>query len=501
MSRKKAAPAVQAKPWTPSGKSFDERVRTLVRATYDAAQTTNRNENLWATATGRSADSEASPAVRATIRNRCRYEARNNSYCRGMLDTRANDTIGKSPRLELLIDNFDAAGAAEFFFQEWAKEIRLGEKLRLAMLQRGESGEAFLEIIGNQSLRSPIKLDVQLIEADRITGQMGGYVNPLYCDGILYDMNGNPVSYDVLDYHPGSGVTPLTGFGSYRQVPAARMLHFYRATRPGQRRGVPDIAPALNLFGMIRRYSMAVLTAAESAAAVAWALVSQSPDVPSVPVDPEQVIDLVAGAGLTMPAGWKMEQIKAEHPTTTHSEYIRQLINEAARCLQMPLNVAMADSSRYNYASGRLDHQVYHRSIEIDRYDLGVTVLSPLFREWAREYRMANLGTIDETTAHEWYFDGFEHVDPGKEANADDTRLKNGTLTYRAYFSRRGQDWRTAFDQRAEEQSYAKKKGIQLQAEPKPAAPPPGGGKPADGDEDEDEDEDDEETTPPNSGQ
>ena len=41
----------------------------------------------------------------------------------------------------------------------------------------------------------------------------------------------------------------------------------------------------------------------------------------------------------------------------------------------MPFNVAAGNSSGYNYASGRLDHQTYYRAIRIDQAHLARTVL------------------------------------------------------------------------------------------------------------------------------
>jgi capsid protein len=453
---------------------FDRRIKSIVRATYDGAQITDRTENLWANATGRSADAEATPGVRATLRNRCRYESRNNSYCRGILDTRAMDTVGRLPRLQLLAGEPDYTDRKERDYREWAREVRLGEKLRLAMNQRGDSGEAFLEIVTDLKLRSAVKLNVVLIEADRITGQMDSFSNPLYSDGILYDENGNPVSYDVLDYHPGGGV-PLTGFGSYRRVPASGMLHFFRQTRPEQRRGVPDIAPALVLFGMLRRFRLATLNAAETAAAVAWMLVSKGQQVEPVNVDPMDVIDLSMGSGVTAPRGWGIEQIDSKQPATTHVEFVRSTINEAARCVSMPLNVALCDSSRYNYASGRLDHQTYFRAIGIDRSEIGDVILSPLYRAWDREYRFTPGAAVNPQGADlpdfwEWFFDGFEHVDPGKESGADDTRLKNLTDTPQDIYARKGQDWRAGFKKIAEARALAEELGIPW---PEKAAPAP----------------------------
>ena len=48
-----------------------------------------------------------------------------------------------------------------------------------------------------------------------------------------------------------------------------------------------------------------------------------------------------------------------QKPSTTYAEFKKELLNEIARCLNMPFNVAAGNSSGYNYASGRLDHQTY----------------------------------------------------------------------------------------------------------------------------------------------
>ncbi len=55
--------------------------------------------------------------------------------------------------------------------------------------------------------------------------------------------------------------------------------------------------------------------------------------------------------------GWKIGQVRAEQPTTAYGDFKHEIINEIARPLQMPFNVAAGNSSGYNYVSGRLDHQ------------------------------------------------------------------------------------------------------------------------------------------------
>ncbi|MCA9108236.1 MAG: phage portal protein, partial [Planctomycetales bacterium] len=175
-------------------------------------------------------------------------------------------------------------------------------------------------------------------------------------DGIEFDSAGNPIAYHVLRSHPGDALGGLEA--KFDRVPVENVIHWFRVDRPGQARGVPDILPALPLFAQLRRYTLAVLAAAETAADFAGILYTDAPAggeaESAVPFEP---IELEKRALLTMPSGWRMSQLESQQPTTTYSEFKRELLNEIARCLCMPANISRADSSGYNYASGRLDHQ------------------------------------------------------------------------------------------------------------------------------------------------
>ena len=81
--------------------------KQVVKARFDAAQTTTDNHRHWAAADHLSADMEASPEVRRTLRQRARYEVANNSYAKGLVQMLANDTIGTGPRLQMLSSSED----------------------------------------------------------------------------------------------------------------------------------------------------------------------------------------------------------------------------------------------------------------------------------------------------------------------------------------------------------------------------------------------------------
>ena len=98
------------------------------------------------------------------------------------------------------------AGANRFVEQEffaWAEAVGLAEKLRTMRLARVADGEAFGLLTSNERIDSPVKLDVRLIEADQVASPTLELDRPRYIDGIQFDADGNPISYDVLREHPG----------------------------------------------------------------------------------------------------------------------------------------------------------------------------------------------------------------------------------------------------------------------------------------------------------
>ncbi|GAA4447253.1 phage portal protein [Novipirellula rosea] len=424
----------------------------------------------WSRADGLSAAAANSPDVRRTLRNRSRYEVANNSYARGITLTLANDVVGTGPRLQMLTANDAANRFVESEFYAWAESVGLAEKLRTMRLSRVADGESFGLLTNNQRVDAAVKLDLRLIEADQVASPTLSPDTGRYLDGIRFDADGNPIAYDVLRNHPGDGLFLVDD--EFDTVPAAAVLHYFRCDRPGQIRGIPDITPALPLFAQLRRFTLAVLAAAETAAEFAGILYTDAPaNGEADAAEPFEPIELEKRMLLTMPGGWKMAQMKSEQPSTTYAEFKKEILNEIARCLNMPFNVAVGNSSGYNYASGRLDHQTYFKSIRVEQSQLARVVLDRILHAWLREailiegYLPNSLRTLDSTFEHQWFWDGHEHVDPAKEANAQKIRLASHTTTLAIEFARQGRDWETELKQRAKEIALMRDLGLTIESE------------------------------------
>jgi capsid protein len=225
------------------------------------------------------------------------------------------------------------------------------------------------------------------------------------------------------------------------------VLHWFKMRRPGQHRGVPECSSTLNTGAAARRWREATLAAAETAAEFSVLL--------KTGFQPDQVARVAAMSSLdvkkrmmtALPDGWDALQMKAEHPAATYDAFHNQLINEQARPANMPRNKAMCDSSDYNYASGRLDHQTYYAALDVERQDADDLVLDPLFSLWF-DLAIANYGWLGgdpevvspAAKAHLWDWPKHRVADVEAEANAIQTRLKSGQVGLHQVYSDAGLD-------------------------------------------------------------
>ena len=167
---------------------------------------------------------------------------------------------------------------------------------------------------------------------------------------------------------------------------------------------------------------------------------------------------------LTVPAGWKMGQLDPKQPAANHAEFVKIILSEIARCVVATYGTLAGDFSGHNYASGRLDNQIYHKSILVDRNFWESEVLNRIFEVWFREYSLSRMRQAPPDR-HTWFWDGFPHVDPGKEASAQEKRLANHTTTLAAECAKDGRDYMAVLRQRGKEIRLMREFGIPISDE------------------------------------
>jgi len=266
-----------------AAKRYRARMMLAFSGGYTGASKTRRSLKEWSPY-GYDADSDILPDL-PTLRDRSRDMIRNMPLASGAINTKVTNVVGTGLRLQARIDrealNLDemAADAWESKTErEWrlwwdsfdcdaARTLRGDGLTTLIYRQALENGDVFVLLPRISRKNTPYQLALQIIEADRVcnpdhtqdTDRLGG--------GIEKDSFGAPVAYHVMTAHPGK----LAGSAEtkWQKIPAygktlglKNILHIYRPTRPGQSRGVPDLAAVIEPLKQLTRYAEAELMAA-----------------------------------------------------------------------------------------------------------------------------------------------------------------------------------------------------------------------------------------------
>ena len=419
--------------------------RRQIDASYDAARDTDDFKNYWANADALDADSANSPAVRRKLVNRSRYEVANNGYVDGMVQTLATDLVGVGPKLQMQTGNAAFNQVVERVFHEWAKAIKLRRKLWCMAHAKVQDGEAIGIVRNNPRVNHRVKLDLVLVETEQCQTPMLPWATAGYIDGIKFDEFGNPEYYDILQQHPGGQFGHLSA-ADPEQVAARFVLHWFKLRRPGQHRGVPEFRSTLNVGASSRRFREATVASAEAAADISVLLKTAFPPEEVDSVSPMSTLEFQKRMMTALPQGWDAGQMKSEHPNATYESFLRQQLNETARPKSIPYNKAACDSSSYNYASGRLDHQTYYGDLDVEREDGNDLVLDPLVSVWWREAVLEYGWNTDprRMPAHTWDWPKHPVADLKSEAAASDTKLRNGSLTLSQHYADNGMDFEDA---------------------------------------------------------
>lgn len=226
-----------------------------VRA-YDAAKVGRRTDGWQAGAS--SANAEIAPALHR-VRQRCRDMVRNNEYASSALNKLVANTVGTG---------FSAKATDQQLWSDWCEycdadgQLDFNGLIELGHRSRRESGEVLIRFrprLPEDGL--PVPLQLQVLEADHLdTSRTGPCANGNYAiAGVEFNQIGGREAYWLFPVHPGEiAYSRVKSLQSVR-VPASEVLHYYRKLRPGQVRGMPELAVSLLRLRDLADYEQAEL--------------------------------------------------------------------------------------------------------------------------------------------------------------------------------------------------------------------------------------------------
>jgi lambda family phage portal protein len=456
-----------------SNNGWASRIRNYVSGaqsrSYESAGTSRLNQKHWKNASGSDADGVIFPALEV-LRNRSRHEIRNNAYAEGIVQTYACDCVGPyGPKLQVRSDNADWNKLVEDGFNAWSLQADVGGRMHfsdiLHLLVRNlfEAGEGLVQHVMISDRSQDVRRRLLVIETDRLSSPVGADTQTLR-NGVEVDpKTGRPLRYWILKEHPGT-IYYTGNTTQYDKIPAQDVIHLYKMLRPGQTRGVPWLAPALDIFGQLRDLTHHTLLAAEYAAALAVLIFTDHQDSDFDDCNDElDIMDIEPGTMSMLPRGWKASQIKPEQPAAQYTDFKRELLKEVGRAVGAPYLIMGSDAAKHNYSSARMDQQMYWNGIRYTQSFLDRHFAMPNVVMWVQEAYLAGMiARPPKGWRPAFTWNQPMHVDPAKEENAATLRLANGTTTWADECKLKGKDWEEVFEQIAREQKRAKELGLEI---------------------------------------
>lgn len=450
------------------------------------------------------------------LRARTRDLVRNSAIAGGAIETQVSHVVGTGLTMQSRIDadylglDEDAAGEwqrnAEREFRLWAESTyadafgqqNFYELQDLAFRSRLESGDCFVILAGVRREGWPYRLALQVIEADRVCNENFKANTDNLVAGIERGQNGEAVAIYVTNKHPGSQF--ITKGLKWTRVAIRsdngrlNVLHIMRKLRPGQTRGVPELAPIISLVKQLSRYSDAEVDAAVNSAAFAIFTKMDAEAFQDVFNDDAQgaIIDnakrwdgtLRTGAAINLMPGESIETAQMSRPNPNFEGFVRAVMVQIGMALNIPFEV-LAKQFNSSYSASRAALLDAWRTFRIRREFLASKLCQPVYEAWLTEAVasgritapgfFADAATSKAWCGTTWSGDGPGSIDPLKEASAAEKRMNIGLSTLAEEINAYdGGDWPSKHKQQVRERAEREEGGLVG-----PVVPPMANGMPA----------------------
>lgn len=407
-----------------------------------------------------------------TLRNRCRSLFQGVPVATGALKTARTNVVGSGLKMNANVDP-DVLGLTDEqadklntqLEREWAlfadskdcdiaRTCNFNQLQRLAFLSALMSGDVFALLPIKKRPGVTYGLCVQLVEADRVCNPYDRPEIDNFRAGIELDEYGAPIRYHVAKYHPNSLMigtlntwTAVDAFGS--KTGRRNVLHLMDLERPGQRRGVPFLAPVIESLKQLGRYTDAELMAAVVSGLFTAAITSDAPnfdlgELGSVDLgdDPDAVseegddpgVALGNGTVIQLAPGEKLETVNPGRPNAQFDPFVTAILRQIGASLEIPMELLVKHFTA-SYSASRAALLEAWKLFKTQRTWLASDFCQPVYEEWLAEAvargRIKAPGFFKDPLLRkaycraEWNGPAPGQIDPLKEVNAAVVRVNN----------------------------------------------------------------------------
>lgn len=426
------------------------RRRSEILASYEAGSK-RRRVSKWR-GEAKSVNTESRRSLR-TLRYRSRDMVENSYWARRGVSVLQRNVVGNgirptakdSPEIDRLISLLcdrpllDVRGRDTFYAMQANVMHAVAESGECMVLRRRLSRSEM------RRRGTSIPLQLKVIEPDHLDETMDGttYDGNRLVQGIEVDKGARPVAYWLYEHHPGD-MTSWRDIKSHR-VPAEDVIHVFRELRPGQVRGIPELATVLMKIKDFHEYDDAQLMKQKIAACFGafvhasdsaahqhqWQVDEDGNPIP-VPerIGPAMVEYLQPGEDISFADPPKIDGFES---------YYRTSARAIASGLDITYEALTNDYSQVNFTSGRMGWLEMHRAIKQWQWHVLVPQLCFRVERWIKEAAILAGYSVSERP-WKWTPPRREMIDPVRETNAAISGIRAGISTRPDEIEKRGRD-------------------------------------------------------------
>jgi lambda family phage portal protein len=450
------------------------------------------------------------------LRDRSRDLVRNAPLATGAVGTVVQNVVGSGLALQAKPD-WESLGMTSDQASEWSAAVEREWLLfcespecdltrtqnfyglqDLAFRSTLESGDVISLLPMLRRPRAVYDLKIQLIEADRLASPLGTRegmrdkrTGVMISGGVEVDANGAPVAYHILKAHPGdpngllAGADRVAAWGS--KTGRRNVIHMFDRLRPGQRRGVPYLAPIIELLKQLDRYTEAEVSASVLSALITAFVKTEAGeglsgmDPNATAADKKTEVALGTGGIVDLAPGEDISSFAPNRPNTAFDGFMLSVLRQVGTALGLPFEVLIKHFTA-SYSASRAAMIEAWRFFRGRREFLANQFCRPVYEAWMEEAvargRISAPGFFDRAELRqayllsEWRGDAMSQIDPVKEVEAATKRIEAELSTREdETLQLTGKQWTDVHRQTVKENKLREKDGTAVMA---PAAP--GGG-------------------------
>lgn len=341
-------------------------------------------------------------------------------------------------------------------------------------------GEVIWEIV-----RGPQYVDgfaINPIEADLLDESLN-MVHPttgnLIKMGVEVDVNGRPVAYHFLTYHPGdmSWAIPRAN-KRHRRVLADRVIHMFERLRPGQTRGEPPASSVVNMVKMLDGYREAEVTGRRVKSST-MGLIIDTPESEAggskldgmadrVTEDHSEFeMDMEPGTFKKLPRGLDFKAFDPGGAQTDYAQFEGQVKTDASQGVSISPVALGYETAKLSYSTHRgiiADDREMYKGLQSFFIRMG---MRKLFLIWIKMHTSRN--TTSEIPpsrvmaiigVFKFQPRGWDYIDPSKDVKAENEQLKARTTSLSRVVAKRGVALEDLLDEIAEDEAMLREYGL-----------------------------------------